>query len=76
MSGTDTKAPITNAKNTARMPVTGPSSHPMPSASFTSPNPIHIPREKNQSPKSGAATVGPARKNHHGLSSAENDSKN
>ena len=62
---TDTIAPIMNAPKTANRPRTGPSNHPMPRASLASPNPIHIPREKSQSAKSGVAAIGPARKNHN-----------
>ena len=58
---TDMRAPMTNAEKIAKSPSAGPSSHPIPSASFASPSPIHLPREKSQSAKSGAAAMGPAR---------------
>ena len=72
----DATAPITKAPKTASNPGTGPSSHPMPSASFASPRPIHAPREKSHKPKSGAAAIGPASMNSHALNPAENGAKN
>src|SRR5262249_31595428 len=54
-------APITNARKPATMPLSAPSSQPMPSASFGSPSPIHFPLETSHRKKSGAAAIGPAR---------------
>src|SRR3989338_3855796 len=59
-SRSDTTAPITNAPKRASNPSAGPSSHPTPSVSLASPNPIHRPRENSHSAKSGSATRGPA----------------
>src|SRR3989344_2955943 len=58
-SGTETSAPRTNANRSALMPHSIPRSQPIGSASFTSPSPIHLPRDTNQSAKSGSATRGP-----------------
>src|SRR6185312_13233778 len=57
---TDTIAPRTNAETTAAKPYKGPRSQPIPSASFASPSPIHVPRETNQSAAKGSAKNGPA----------------
>src|ERR1700690_393906 len=59
-SGTETTAPRINPKNMAMVPYTGPRSHPMPSTSFASPNPIHVPPENSHKRKKGAASAGPA----------------
>ena len=72
MSGTETTAPMMNAKNTANSQYRGPSRKPIPSASFASPNPIHVPRETTQSANSGDAATGPERTSHAKPDSPEN----
>ena len=54
-----TTAPIQNDSIMAASPFVSPSIHPIPSTSFASPNPIHLPRDSNQRRAKGSASRGP-----------------
>lgn len=54
-----TMPPIQNANNSALSPPVNPNSQPIPSASFTSPKPIHRPLEMPHNKKNGSATTTP-----------------
>src|SRR3989344_6318990 len=73
-SGREIAAQIINASMIATNPYRGPRSHPMPSASFASPSPIHLPRDTSHIKNSGsAATVGPKKKTRKDSSSGTNE---
>src|SRR3989338_10240123 len=59
---TPTMAPITKEDMSAMNPYHVPKSHPIPSANFTSPYPIQVPRETNHKNQRGSATNGPEAK--------------
>ena len=61
--GTDTNAPIQNASIIPNTPSVNPKSHPIPNASFASPNPIHLPPEKYQSEAKNPNAPRPVRRN-------------
>ena len=54
-------APTQKDKMTALAPRDNPKNQPIPRASFPSPNPIHLPPEKNHNRKNGEKSIGPDR---------------
>jgi len=62
--------PIQNENNSAIVPIEIPSSHPIPSMSFTSPKPMNFPFEKNHNKKNGVARMNPAATVSHGMNPA------
>lgn len=52
-------APIQKEIRIALAPSESPRNQPIPSASFPSPKPIHLPPEKNHSIKNGKNSIGP-----------------
>lgn len=66
-----TAAPIQKPKITADIPETNPRNHPIPSASFASPSPIHRPPERSHIKKKGKARIGPASKSQFALPTSD-----